>query len=106
MEWRKQIEALSKIATSELRAAYAAFAFGHHYTYYMTTMLNIPSNSQKLEVSSRSYCFIRTSFSAYECNDLERQLVELSTKYESLGLINPSKISYREYRNNRKLSKK
>ena len=104
-EWCKEIEVLSKIATSEPHAAYAAFVFGlrHRYTFFMRTIPNISTNLQRLENKIR-YCFIKTLFNGYECTDLERELFELPAKFGGLGLINPSKISNNVYQHSRKIS--
>ena len=104
-EWCKEIEVLSKIATSEPHAAYAAFVFGlrHRYTFFMRTIPNISTNLQRLENKIR-YCFIKTLLNGYECTDLERELFELPAKFGGLGLINPSKISNNVYQHSRKIS--
>ena len=103
--WCREIEVLSTIAATEPHAAFAGFIFGlkHRYTYFMRTIPNISQNLKRLENSIRN-CFIKSLFNGYECNNLERELFELPANYGGLGIINPSKISDREYHNSRILT--
>ena len=73
MEWCKEIEIFSKVATAEPQAAYAAFMFElrHCNNYFMRTMLKISSKLQEPK-DCIGNCLIRTLFSGYECNDKER----------------------------------
>ena len=43
-------------------------------------------------------------FNNYECNDIEKELFELTAKCGVIGIINSSKISDREYHNSRILT--
>ena len=69
----------------------------------METIPNISENLKRLEKNIRN-SFFKSLFGGYECNDMERELFELPAKYGRLGIINPSKISDREYRNSRILT--
>ena len=97
-EWCKEIEILSTIAATEPHAVFAGFIFGskHRYTYFMRTTPNISQNLKQLEKSIRNY-FIKSLFNGYECDDIERELFELPTKYGGLSIINASKISDRQH---------
>ena len=64
----------------------------------MRTVPNISQNLKQLEKSIRN-CFIKILFNGYECSDMGRELFELPAKYGGPGIINPSKISDREYNN-------
>ena len=104
-EWSKEIEVLSTIAATEPQAVFTGSIFDlkHCYTYVMETIPNISENLKRLEKNIRN-SFIKSLFDGYECNDMERELFELPAKYGRLGIINPSKISHREYRNSRILT--
>ena len=64
----------------------------------MRTIPNISQNLKQLEKSIRN-CFSKFLFNTYESNDIEKELFESPAKYGGPGIINPSKISDREYHN-------
>ena len=69
----------------------------------MWTIPNISQNLKRLEKSIRNYV-IKSLFTGYECNDMERELFGLPAKYEGLCILNPSKIYDRECHNIRILT--
>ena len=97
-EWRNEIEFLSTIAATEPHPAFAGLIFGlkNRYTHFMRTIPSILQNLKRLEKSSRNY-FIKSLLNGHECNDMEKELFKLPTKYGGLGITNPCKISDREY---------
>ena len=98
----EQLKLLSKIAETEPQAAYSAFAAGfkHKLTYILRTIPNISERIRPLEDTLRN-TFIPAITGGYACNDNERILLSLPTRYGGLGLNLFEADSDIEYHNSR-----
>ena len=100
---RSFVNYCSSRTSRSLRWIYIRFKHRYTYTYFISTISNISQNLKQPEKSVTNY-FIKSLFNGYECNDMERELFELTAKYGGLRKIKPSKISDREYRHSRILT--
>ena len=83
----EQLKLLLKIAETEPQSAYSAFAAGfkHKLTYILRTIPDISERIRPLEDTLRN-TFIPAITGGYACNDNERILLSLPTRYGGLGL--------------------
>ena len=83
----EQLKLLSKIAETEPQAAYSAFAAGFKpkLKYILRTIPSISKRIRPLEDTLRN-TFIPAITGGYACNDNERILLSLPTRYGGLGL--------------------
>ena len=86
LKWKKNIEALSKIAKSQPHAAYAAYihAEQHKHTYFLRTISNISENFKSLDDTINN-TFIPALF-GFELNDNDRDILSLPIREGGLGI--------------------
>ncbi|MCP4460821.1 MAG: hypothetical protein GY816_22780, partial [Cytophagales bacterium] len=104
-KWVADIEELAQIAIDEPQLAYAAFTKGisHRWTYYMRTIPDISETLIPLE-KKISEVFI-PALLGRSISPLERDILELPVRLGGMGIINPVKISQREYQCSRQITK-
>eukprot|EP00794_Sanderia_malayensis_P004398 gene4398-4986_t len=103
-KWTDDIEELADIAEEEPQLAYAVFTKGicHRWTYFMRT---IPDISElliplKQKISER----FLPALLGRKITDNQREILELPVRYGGLGIINPARMSQREYDCSRKIT--
>ncbi len=96
-KWVQDIDELSEIVKDEPQLAYAAFTKGicHRWTYFMRTIPNISELLHPLE-KKIAEVFI-PSLLGRSVSQHEREILELPVRFGGLGLVNPARVSQREY---------
>jgi len=97
-QWTKELKSLSKIATSQPHAAFAAYTHGmaSKWSYISRTIPDITKHLQTLEDTIRSE-FIPSITGRSPPNDIVRNLMALPARLGGLGIIDPSRRSDGEF---------
>ena len=95
-QWTKELKSLSKIATSQPHAAFAAYTHGmaSKWSYISRTIPDITEHLQILEDTIRSE-FIPSITGRSPPNDIVRNLMALPARLGGLGIIDRSFPSFR-----------
>ena len=104
-DWNTQLKLLSTLAETQPQAAYLAFVSGFRskLNYFMKTIPEISHYQVSLEETLRNR-FIPAITGGHICNDTERKLLSLPTRFGGLAIpIFYEQVAV-EYSNSRKLT--
>jgi len=95
--WVSEITKLAEFALSQPQACYAAYTFGlkHRWTYFLHTLPDILALLQPLENAISN--ILLPAITQKQCNEDDRNIVSLPTRYEGLGITNPCINAEYEY---------
>ena len=105
-EWLEQLAELTKIATSEPQAAYAAFTAGfkHKVTYFIRTIPNLKDLLKPLD-DFLDQKFIPALTEGHNLSGEERTLISLPVRLGGLGIPIYAEICQREFENSQKITR-
>ena len=104
-EWVEEVTRLSRIATSQPHAAYAALTHGllSKWLYLLRTVPDVSNLFHPVEEAIR-HSFLPALTGRTGFNDLERNLLELPARLGGLGIMNPSRSATIHHCNSRRIS--
>ena len=103
-EWVEEVTRLSKIATSQPHAAYAALTHGllSKWTYLLRTVPDVSNLLHPIEAIR--YSFLPALTGRTGLNDMERNLLELPARLGGLGMMNPTRSATIHHCNSRRIA--
>ena len=105
IDWNNQLILFLSIAESQLQASYLAFASGFksNLSYFMRTISGISQFLHPLEETIRSK-FIPALTGGHICNNTERHLLSLPTRYGGLAIPIFYELADAEFESLRKIT--